>query len=157
MLLEATSYGFYNMCNWILRDKLVIKISILVICDGLAPARLAGTGLAAAGEAPLPGIHLLGSLVSLLVSYALASSLRPKKVGLFVKEPAFTDAGEPVVFFTEDDISRSEEPLSFAIIAKCSYGRLAIAEIKSCLTQRLALQRSVVISVLNPRHLLAAA
>ncbi|MQM01258.1 hypothetical protein Taro_034019 [Colocasia esculenta] len=27
MLLEATSYGFYNMCNWILRDKLVIKIT----------------------------------------------------------------------------------------------------------------------------------
>ncbi|MQL88723.1 hypothetical protein Taro_021293, partial [Colocasia esculenta] len=85
---------------------------------------------------------------------ALASSLRPPKVDLPLKAPAFTDDGFPTVYFTKEEARRSELPLRFAIVAKCSYGRPSIPDIKSCLLQRLALKGDCILSFLNPRHLL---
>ncbi|MQL68626.1 hypothetical protein Taro_000903 [Colocasia esculenta] len=85
---------------------------------------------------------------------ALVSSLRPAKVDLLLKPPAFTDDSFPAVFFTKEEARKSEEPLKLAIVAKCSYGRPSIPDIKSCLSQRLDLKGECIVSVLNPRHLL---
>lgn len=71
-----------------------------------------------------------------------------------VKAPRFTDQGEPAVFFSKGEIQASLEPLKYAVIAKCSYGRPAFMEIKSCLSQRMNLSSDFVISRLNQRHLL---
>ncbi|MQL81898.1 hypothetical protein Taro_014367 [Colocasia esculenta] len=85
---------------------------------------------------------------------SLLASLRPTKVTLQVKPPVFTDAGAPVVFFSHDEISKSEEALKRAIIVKCSYGRPSISDIKLCLTFRLGLKSDFIVSSLNHRHLL---
>ncbi|MQL94715.1 hypothetical protein Taro_027373 [Colocasia esculenta] len=89
-------------------------------------------------------------------SYAqmLAASNPPPAVTIEVKSPAFTDLGEPAVYFSKEEIERSVIPFKNAIIAKCSYGRSSIPEIKSCLSQRLMLSKDFIISTLNPRHLL---
>ncbi|MQL90605.1 hypothetical protein Taro_023199 [Colocasia esculenta] len=52
---------------------------------------------------------------------ALAASLRPPKIDLALKAPAFTDDGLPAVYFSKEEIQKSEQPLRLAIIAKCSY------------------------------------
>ncbi|MQL83063.1 hypothetical protein Taro_015547 [Colocasia esculenta] len=86
--------------------------------------------------------------------YWLQNRLLGGTVALHVKSPAFTDAGAPAVFFTLEEISKSEEPLQRAIIVKCSYGRPSIPDIKSCLTFRLGLKSDFIVSILNHRHLL---
>ncbi|MQM17766.1 hypothetical protein Taro_050743 [Colocasia esculenta] len=59
---------------------------------------------------------------------ALSGSLHPQKALLPVKAPTFTDAGDPAVYFSQEEISKSEEVLQRAIIVKCSYGRPSIPE-----------------------------
>ncbi|MQM02314.1 hypothetical protein Taro_035080 [Colocasia esculenta] len=71
---------------------------------------------------------------------ALAHSLRPEKVSIQIKPPAFTDAGAPAVFFSEEEVMKFEEILRRAIIVKCSYGRPSILDIMSCLSLRLGLK-----------------
>ncbi|MQM04538.1 hypothetical protein Taro_037339 [Colocasia esculenta] len=85
---------------------------------------------------------------------ALASFLRPSKIDIALKAPAFTDDGLPAIYFSKDEIRKSEQPLRLAIVAKCSYGRPSIPDIKSCLSQSLGLNGDYIISILNPRHLL---
>ncbi|MQM17627.1 hypothetical protein Taro_050601, partial [Colocasia esculenta] len=85
---------------------------------------------------------------------ALSASLRSAKVAMHVKQLAFTDAGAPAVFFSREEISKSEEPLQRAIIVKCSYGKPSIPDIKSCLSFRLGLKSDFIVSTLNHRHLL---
>lgn len=63
----------------------------------------------------------------------LIESNRRAKVAIPIKAPSFTDLGEPAVFFSKEDVQSSLVPLSFSIVAKCSYGRPAIPKIKSCL------------------------
>ncbi|MQL81184.1 hypothetical protein Taro_013643 [Colocasia esculenta] len=100
------------------------------------------------------GSEEASGLEGLSFAQALVSSLRPAKVDLLLKPPAFTDDGFPMVFFTKEEARKLEEPLKLAIVAKCSYGRPSIPDIKSCLSQRLALKGECIVSVLNPRHLL---
>lgn len=83
----------------------------------------------------------------------MASSARPT-LGIPVKDPAFTDLGEPAVFFTKTEVQATVKFLGRAVVAKCAYGRPAFADIKSYLTQRLKISPDFVISKLNPRHLL---
>lgn len=71
-----------------------------------------------------------------------------------VKPPAFTDQGEPAVYFSRDEVQASCSSIQFAVIAKCAYGRPAIPEIKQCLAQRLHLNSDFIISRLNVRHVL---
>lgn len=71
-----------------------------------------------------------------------------------VKPPAFTDKGEPAVFFTKEEFQRSLKPFEYAIIAKCSYGRPPIPEVKTCLMQWLSISRDFILSNMNPKHLL---
>ncbi|MQM05873.1 hypothetical protein Taro_038686 [Colocasia esculenta] len=85
---------------------------------------------------------------------ALTQSLRLEKVSIQIKPPAFTDAGAPAVFFSEEEVLKSEEILKRAIIVKCSYGRPSIPDIKSCLSLRLGLKSDFIVSILNHHHLL---
>lgn len=70
------------------------------------------------------------------------------------KSPGFTDQGEPAVFFSDEEIQASCVHLQFAVIARCSYGRPPIPEIKSSLSKQLHLRSDFIISRLNARHLL---
>lgn len=78
---------------------------------------------------------------------------RPK-VPIQVKPPGFTDQGEPAVYFSAEEIQASCEFFKFAVVAKCSYGRPSIPEIRSFLTQKFQFKSACVISRLNVRHLL---
>lgn len=112
-----------------------------------------GSGLTA-GEIPTNNIAAGGNLVG-YKSFAqtlIEGKLRPCS-GKIVKPPAFTTDGEPAVFFTMEDIADSCEDLLHAVIAKCSYGRPSIPEVKSHIIQAFHLD-GVVISRLDPRHLL---
>lgn len=85
---------------------------------------------------------------------ALLDSKQRPRVSIPVKEPGFTDRGEPAVFFSKSDVQVSIQFLSFALVAKCSYGRPAFVDIKSSIMQRLKISADFIISKLNPRHLL---
>ncbi|MQL70165.1 hypothetical protein Taro_002468 [Colocasia esculenta] len=85
---------------------------------------------------------------------ALAHSMRPEKVSIQIKPPTFTDAGAPAIFFSEEEVMKSEEILRRAIIVKCSYGRPSIPNIMSCLSLRLGLKSDFIVSILNYHHFL---
>lgn len=93
-----------------------------------------------------------GSLVKTFAQTLLEGRSKVES-GKPVKPPAFRD-GEPAAYFTTEDIADSCEPLTHAIIAKCSYGRPTIIEVKSHIVQTLHLEGIPIISRLDPRHLL---
>ncbi|MQL73441.1 hypothetical protein Taro_005797 [Colocasia esculenta] len=71
-----------------------------------------------------------------------------------IKPPAFTDSGEPTVYFTREEVGKSILTLNLAVIVRCAYGRSSIPDIKSCLSQRLEFREDFIVSILNHRHLL---
>ncbi|MQM00407.1 hypothetical protein Taro_033144 [Colocasia esculenta] len=64
------------------------------------------------------------------------------------------DLGEPVVYFSSDEIAATLKPLQFAIVAKTPYGRPPFQEIKHLLQQRLSLGHDFIIAAIDNRHLL---
>lgn len=83
----------------------------------------------------------------------LLSKQRPK-ISIPLKEPGFTDLGEPAIYFSKADVQATIQFLSFALVAKCSYGRPAFADIKSSIMQCLKISADFIISKLSPRHIL---
>ncbi|MQM11500.1 hypothetical protein Taro_044402, partial [Colocasia esculenta] len=75
-------------------------------------------------------------------------------VSIDVHPPAFTDLGEPTVFFSADEIAATLKPLQFAIVAKPPYGRPPFQEIKHLLQQRLNLGHDFIIAAMDNHHLL---
>ncbi|MQL76524.1 hypothetical protein Taro_008932 [Colocasia esculenta] len=75
-------------------------------------------------------------------------------VSVAVHPPAFTDLGEPEVFFSSDEIAATLKPLQFAIVAKTPYRRPLFQEIKQLLQQHLNLGHDFIIAAMNNRHLL---
>ncbi|MQL91571.1 hypothetical protein Taro_024185 [Colocasia esculenta] len=75
-------------------------------------------------------------------SYAqiISASKPPPPVLIGVKALSFTDAGEPAVFFSKDEVKLSINTLKLDVIVRCAYGRSSIPEIKSALSQRLQLK-----------------
>lgn len=84
----------------------------------------------------------------------LLDTRSPPKVSFKVKNPDFTEQGEPAVFFSADEIQASCEHLQFAAIAKCSYGRPSIPDIRAFLIHTIHIKPDCVISRLNARHIL---
>ncbi|XP_042493611.1 uncharacterized protein LOC122073144 [Macadamia integrifolia] len=62
--------------------------------------------------------------------------------------------GEPAVYFSPQELSKSEEPFSLSLFAKCSYGRPPIHEVKEILKKMFSITMDFVISSLDRRHLL---
>ncbi|MQM13326.1 hypothetical protein Taro_046250 [Colocasia esculenta] len=89
-------------------------------------------------------------------SYARALADAPlfAPVSVVVHPPAFTDLGEPVVFFSSDEIAATLKPLQFAIVAKTPSGRPPFQEIKQLLQQHLTLGHDFIIAAMDNRHLL---
>ncbi|MQL86696.1 hypothetical protein Taro_019235 [Colocasia esculenta] len=67
------------------------------------------------------------------ISFAkvVAASLALHEVGTKVHLPAFTDHGEPVVFFSKEEMAASLKPFLFAVVAKTAYGRPTFPEIRN--------------------------
>lgn len=78
----------------------------------------------------------------------------PPKVSFKVKKPDFTEKGEPAVFFSAAEIEASCEHLQYAAVAKCSYGRPSIPDIRASLIHTFHIQPACVISRINARHIL---
>ncbi|MQL89597.1 hypothetical protein Taro_022166 [Colocasia esculenta] len=89
-------------------------------------------------------------------SYArvLADAALFALVSIAVHQPAFTDLGEPAVFFSAEEIAATLKPFQFAIVAKTPYGSPPFQEIKQQLQQRLNLGHDFIITALDNRHLL---
>nr|DAD46384.1 TPA_asm: hypothetical protein HUJ06_016321 [Nelumbo nucifera] len=89
-------------------------------------------------------------------SYAsvVAETCALEQIHIGVKPPSFTQYGEPAVFFSDIEIEKACEPFRISLIAKCSYGRPSIPEIKSLLLAHFVLQKEVVIFVIDFTHFL---
>ncbi|MQL78237.1 hypothetical protein Taro_010679 [Colocasia esculenta] len=84
----------------------------------------------------------------------ISSTKSPPAISVGIKSPSFTDSGEPAVFFSREEVSKSIQTLKLALITRCPYGRCSIPDFKSVLSQRLLLKGDYIVSVLNNRHLL---
>ncbi|XP_043714595.1 uncharacterized protein LOC122662953 [Telopea speciosissima] len=62
--------------------------------------------------------------------------------------------GEPAVFFSKEEVARSELSFKSTLIGKCSFGKPSLFEIKSYLKKAVYIQGDVIISTLDPRHVL---
>lgn len=120
-------------------------------CQGGSPAAVVGE------EATPTGVLNRAESVP-VKSKSFAQALlegKPKTTLRFqLRPPAFTDDGEPAVFFPAEDIAASCETLKHAIIAKCSYGRPSIPEVKAHLTRVFHLSGEFILSRMNARHML---
>ncbi|MQL90187.1 hypothetical protein Taro_022775 [Colocasia esculenta] len=68
--------------------------------------------------------------------------------------PAFTDHGEPAVFFSKEEMEASLKLFLFSVIAKTTFGRPAFPEIHSHLVSRCDIKEPFVISAMDNMHLL---
>ncbi|MQM03972.1 hypothetical protein Taro_036764 [Colocasia esculenta] len=116
----------------------------------VAPSALGALpAMAATGGAP--PITLVGGLSFTKV---VAASLELPPMNTKVHVPAFTEKGEPAVFFSKDEMDASLIPFQFSVVTKMAYGRPAILEIRSHLSSRCSLKDSFLISALDNWHLL---
>ncbi|MQL76602.1 hypothetical protein Taro_008997 [Colocasia esculenta] len=81
-------------------------------------------------------------------------SMFPPALPLAIHPPAFTDAGEPAVFLSVEEINISCKPLELAVIARTPQGRPPFQEIRYHLQQRFKFQEDFLLSALDKRHLL---
>ncbi|XP_043725976.1 uncharacterized protein LOC122672581 [Telopea speciosissima] len=91
----------------------------------------------------------------LQVSFAnvVSRSISTPNIEVDLKKPStFFDV--PAVFFSKEEVVRSESPFHSTLIAKCSYGRPSLFDIKSHLQKMFFVQGDVVVSTLDPRHVL---
>lgn len=70
-----------------------------------------------------------------------------------IKPPTLTDAGEPAVFFFQEEIENLCQPFVYSVIAKCSYDRLSIPEVKQIISFTFQLKSGFVSSILDARQL----
>ncbi|MQL97884.1 hypothetical protein Taro_030581 [Colocasia esculenta] len=115
------------------------------LVDGPTPALTLGS-LAPAAAPALDG--------GLSFARVVAASLVLPDVPTTVHEPAFTDKGEPAVFFSREEMEVSLVPFKFSVVAKTAYGRPPIPEICSHLISRCGIKDSFLISALANWHLL---
>ncbi|MQL95269.1 hypothetical protein Taro_027939 [Colocasia esculenta] len=82
------------------------------------------------------------------------SILEPPVVPVPVHSPATTDAGEPIVFFSSEEVKLSCKALDLAVIAKTQQGKPPFPDICNHLQQCFKLQHDFLISALDGRHLI---
>ncbi|XP_010275342.1 PREDICTED: uncharacterized protein LOC104610424 [Nelumbo nucifera] len=106
------------------------------------------------GEPPRDsrGAPSFASVVVAAVNPFLAV-LDPPAVDIPLKVPSIK-WGEPTVLFSEEDIEKSLSPLQFALVGKCSYGRPSLADIREFLVGTFRLQKDIVVTALDSRHVL---
>ncbi|MQL71033.1 hypothetical protein Taro_003350 [Colocasia esculenta] len=117
-----------------------------------------------AAAAPSPGANnttpatpsVWGTAAAATPTFAqvLLRSIQPPTVPVPVHPPATTNAGEPAIFFSAEEVKLSCKALDLAVIAKTPQGRPPFQDIRSHLTQRFKLQKDFLISALDGRHLL---
>lgn len=75
-----------------------------------------------------PDIPDLTSLAALKQSCAQIGAQKNafRKMDISIKHLAFTDAGELLVFFSQEEIDTPCRPFLHSLIVKCSYGRPSI-------------------------------
>ncbi|XP_043717831.1 uncharacterized protein LOC122665759 [Telopea speciosissima] len=83
----------------------------------------------------------------------VARSLAPQPTLVELKKPA-SYFGEPAVFFSVEEVELSEIPFSTTLVAKCSYGRPSLSDVKEFLKKTFFLQGDVIVSSWDKRHLL---
>ncbi|MQL98843.1 hypothetical protein Taro_031558 [Colocasia esculenta] len=136
------------------------KLPVRAIAHVMRMERIALEGLAGAVVSPAAmAVQDLSSVANTdpgRRSYAqiISSTKPPPSIPIGIKPPSFTDSGEPAVFFTREEVSKSIQTLKFALITRCPFGRCSIPDFKSLLSQRMLLKGEYIVSVLNNRHLL---
>ncbi|MQL80504.1 hypothetical protein Taro_012953 [Colocasia esculenta] len=111
-------------------------------------ANLEEKGLAGCMDAAVEGTSTAGADASTRKpSYAqiIAASKPMPSIPIGVKPPAFTDSGEPAVFFSQEEVRNSLVPFRLSLIVRCSYGRCSIPE--SCISLRLLLKDPTVVPI----------
>ncbi|KAF8395616.1 hypothetical protein HHK36_019566 [Tetracentron sinense] len=81
------------------------------------------------------------------------SSIASPSPSIPIKKPG-SYRGEPVIFFSEEESSIVAEPLQLALVAKCSYGRPSLDDIKTHMKKTEGLRLAFTMGILDTRHLL---